>query len=135
MLGVRKIAGVNGSLLTHLYKEEVYQFSTPVIVVLARPWMSYSTDAHAMLHRMLGAVKLSPGHVRVLTRPTLDLKSLTHFTPRRVLIFGSTVDEEIPLYQDTSAVAFRVVRAEDLDALDDQKKKILWAALKQMFGL
>lgn len=122
-------------MLAHLYKEEVYHFSTPVIVVLARPWTSYSAEAHAMLHRMLGAVKLTPGHVRVLTRPELDLGSLAPFSPRRVLIFGSTVDDAIPLYQDTSAAAFRVIRAEDLDALDDQKKKILWAALKQMFGL
>lgn len=130
------MAGLNRSLLTHLYQEEVYHFTHLVTVVLARPWASYSAEEHAMLYRMLGAVHVSPGRVRTLVRPSLNLKSLIPFSPERVLVFGSTIqDSEVPLYQDTSVMDFRVIRAEDLDALDDQKKKILWAALRQMFGL
>ncbi len=71
----------------------------------------------------------------MVSQPSLSQNSLLPFSPARVLIFGSETDEEIALYQQTPAQGFNVIRADDLTQLDDGKKKNLWIALRQMFGV
>lgn len=73
--------------------------------------------------------------VQILVQSSVALKSLQVFSPARVLVFGSAIGEDIPLYNSTAAQGFIVIRADDLNALDDQKKKNLWLALRQMFGI
>ena len=71
----------------------------------------------------------------MVVHPSMDLESLKVFSPSRVLIFGSNLQEDVPLYQATAAQGFIVIRADDLSMLDDQKKKNLWLALRQIFGV
>ena len=121
--------------ISSLYHEELYQFATPVVVVLPRLWSSYSVDEQLLLQKILTSVKLNVNAVQVVSYSSLSLQSLVPMSPGRVLIFGAQTDEEIPLYQQTPAQGFIVIRADDLTQLDDTKKKNLWIALRQMFAV
>jgi flagellar motor switch/type III secretory pathway protein FliN len=118
-----------------LYQEELYQYTNPVVVVLSKPWSSYTPDEQLLLQKILTSVKLSVDAVQVVTRVSLSLKSLASLSPGRVLIFGAHTEEEIVLYQQTPAQGFIVIKADDLTQLDDTKKKNLWNALRQMFAV
>ena len=87
-----------------------------------------------MLNKILTSVKVDINAVQMIVLPSVMLKSLNVYLPERVLIFGSEVNEDIPLYQATAAQGFIAIRADDLSVLDDQKKKNLWIALRQMFA-
>lgn len=118
-----------------LFQEDIYHFSNPVLVVLSKPWEAYVDAEKILLNKILTSVKLDIHAVQMVILPSVDLKSLQVYTPARVLIFGSQVNEDIPLYQATPAQGFIAIRADDLTLLDDQKKKNLWVALRQMFGI
>ena len=126
---------MNASALTHLFQEELYRFSTPVIVVLTRPWDAYTTDDQLLLKKILTSVKVDINAVQMVVRPSLDIRSLSIHAPARVLIFGAEPNESLEMYQPVPAQGFIVIRADDLGALDEQKKKTLWVGLRQMFGV
>lgn len=119
----------------HLFQEELYYFSGRTTVILSKPWDSYTDDEQLLLKKILSSVKVDFNAVQMLTRGSVDLESLRIFSPARVLIFGSdTQKDTVPLYEATPAQGFTVIKSDDLTVLDDQKKKNLWAALRQMFG-
>jgi hypothetical protein len=126
---------VNASAVPHLYQEELYQFRSPLVVVLARAWESYSTDEQQLLKKILTSIKVDMNAVQLITAPALDLNSLHTYGAGKVLVFGSEISESLGKYQQTSAQGFTVIHADDLSALDDQKKKNLWIALRPMFGV
>ena len=126
---------MNPEALTHLFQEELYRFSNPVAVVLPKPWESYVAEEQLLLKKILTSVKTDFNAIGMVVQPSVDLKSLSHFNPERVLVFGCEITDDIPFYQETAAHGFMVVRADDLSLLDDQKKKNLWAALRKMFGM
>ena len=123
------------SALSILYQEELYQYDTPVVVVVSKPWSAYAGEEQLLLHKILTSVKLNMNAVQIVSYNTLSLHSLAPLSPGRVLIFGAHTDEEIPLYQQTPAQGFIVIKADDLTQLDDTKKKNLWIALRQMFAV
>ena len=125
----------DASLFTHLFQEELYSFTTPVLVIIPRPWESYAAEEQILLQKILTSVKVDLNAVQMAVMPSVGRGSLEAFAPAKVLIFGSDTREEIPLYEATAAQGFTVIRADDLTALDDPKKKDLWSALRQMFGL
>ena len=121
--------------LQHLFQEELYKFTTAVTIVLPSAWNTYSKDEQLLLGKILTSVKIDINAVRIVVQPSVDLQSLRIYTPARVLIFGSASGEDLPLYQAVQAQGFMVIRADDLGRLDEQKKKNLWTALRQMFGI
>ena len=121
--------------MPHLYQEDLYHFQSPVVVVLPRQWSDYSSEEHTLLQKILNSVRTDINSVQIVVRTSLQLDSLGTFSPARVLIFGVPADEEIPPYEETTARGFTVIRADDLSALDDHKKKSLWVALRRMFGI
>jgi hypothetical protein len=126
---------VNPVAYDYLFQEELYYFSSRVAIILSKPWETYTDDEQSLLRKILSSVKVDLNAVQMLTRRSVDLESLKIFSPARVLVFGSDIQKDnVPLYQATAAQGFTVIRADDLTALDDQKKKNLWAALRQMFG-
>lgn len=129
------MTGVQPSTLTHLFQEELYFFTNPLVVVLPKPWESYGTTEQTLLQKILTSVKIDMDAVQMVVQPSIELELLKIFSPARVLIFGSGTREDIPLYQSTQAQGFIVIRADDLSQFDDQKKKNLWIALRQMFGV
>jgi hypothetical protein len=122
------------SLATYLYQEELYDIPAGIIVVVSKNWEKYSTEEKELLTKILGSVKIDPASVQILARPALSLQSLKSFNPSVVLIFGSEI-EEIKPYEAVQAQGFSVIKADDLAILDDTRKKNLWLALKQMFGI
>lgn len=124
---------MNHSLLSRLFQEDLYYYTTPVVVVLAKAWDAYEPEEQGLLKKILTSVKIDIDAIHMVSMPSLSLKSLIPFSPVRVLIFGSETDGEIALYQETPAQGFTVIRAEDLTQLDDGSKKNLWTALRQMF--
>ena len=106
-----------------------------MVVVLPKPWQDFGADEQVLLQKILGSVKVDMDATQMVVQSSIDLKALRIYSPSRVLLFGVTPDEDLPLYQTQAAQGFTVIRADDLSALDDQKKKNLWLALRQMFGV
>ena len=126
---------MNALQFSNLYQEDLYQFANPLIVVLPRAWDTYNIEEKMLLCKILGSVKMDLSASQMVVQPALSLNDLNVFTPARVLVFGSDTAEAITFYQATPAQGFIVIRADDLSQLDDQKKKNLWSALRQMFGI
>jgi hypothetical protein len=119
----------------YLYQEELYQIATPVLVVLPRPWHKILDHEKALLVKILGSVRLSMDAVLIQFQPESNVENMKALNPGKVLIFGSKMSNDIPPYQKVNMDAMALVWADDLSDLDDGKKKNLWLALRQMFGL
>jgi hypothetical protein len=126
---------MTGTSLAYMFQEDLYTFATPLLVVLKNPWESYSADEHKLLEKILTSVKVDINSVHMATMASVEFRALEVFAPSRVLIFGSETGQDIPLYQETAAHSLRVIRADDLGNLNEERKKHLWSALRQMFGL
>lgn len=126
---------MTGSPLSYMFQEDLYYFEAPALVVLKRPWESYPSDEQRLLEKILTSVKVDINAVQIVVFPTINLDALNGIAPSRVLVFGSETTQDIPLYQETTAHCFRVIRTDDLSELNDERKKHLWSALRQMFGL
>lgn len=123
------------SVLENLFTEELYKVPSKVVVVVPKPWKEITEDERAVLSKMLVAVKLSMAHVHVVTRTQFTLEDFQAFPPQRVLAFGSSFNASSKLYENLSINGTSVILADALGQLDDAKKKSLWQALRQMFGL
>jgi hypothetical protein len=122
------------SAASPLFQEDLYHFSNPILVILSKPWDMYPSSDKILLNKILTSVKIDMDAAQMVVQPSVDLKSLKVYSPARVLIFGSEINQDVPYYQATPAQGFITIRADDLSLLDDQKKKNLWIALRQMFG-
>ncbi|HYG01085.1 MAG TPA: hypothetical protein VD927_01515 [Chryseosolibacter sp.] len=122
--------------IQELFQEDIYRISTPLLVVLPKPWNHILEEELALLTKILGSVKLSIGSVNIQTFERITPDKLASLRPGKVLIFGSVV-EDVTLnpYEKVVIMDIPVIKADDLSQLDDQKKKSLWIALKQMFNL
>ena len=127
---------MDSQALSQLFPEDLYQYSTPIVVVLAKDWTSYSEEEQMLLKKILGSVKVDINSVQMVAKPLIDLKALQVYRPSKILLFGAnSADDNLPLYQSATAQGFILIRADDLSVLDEQKKKNLWLALRQMFGI
>lgn len=127
---------MNPSAASYLFGEELYRFSSTIVVVLSRDWETYSENERNLLNRMLISVYSNINAVTVLVRPSLDPSELVLFSPAHVLVLGSQLPAGVPLYKEHTAHGFSMVCADDLSVMDDpQKKKELWAVMKPMFGV
>lgn len=126
---------MNASALNQLFHEELYQFATPVIVVLPRGWDSYTVEEQLLLNKILTSVKTDFNSIKMMIGRSIQPESLGIYRPARVLIFGGEPGEPAEKYQQVAARGFMVIWADDLNEMDDQKKKNLWIALRQMFGV
>lgn len=125
---------MSGSLAKYLYQEELYNVPPLVTVVLQRPWDEYTPADRELLEKILVNIRQSTAGVRIITHDHPDLKTLGEEGTANVLVFGSDVDGLEP-YVVSSAQGFSVLRADDLPALDQERKKRLWTGLREMFGV
>jgi hypothetical protein len=123
------------SPLENLYTEELYKTPFRVIVVISRPWAEVSEEDRAVLSKMLVAVKLSLASVQIINMKEFGLNDLGAFSPSKVLAFGASIRSDAKMYEHFTLDGVSVIMAESLEKLDDAKKKSLWLALKQMFGI
>jgi hypothetical protein len=118
-----------------LYQEELYAFSAPVVVVVPTPWSAIAAEHKAVLAKMLVAVRLSIDTVQIVTRQDFTLEELAPLQSVKVLAFGANLKSPAALYQHHALNGTSLIVADSLDQLDDLKKKNLWLALRQMFGI
>ena len=125
----------SAAIVEALYNEELYAFSPPVVVVVSRPWTEISAEHKSVLAKMLLAVKLSLETVQIITRQEFTLEELGPFQSGKVLAFGANLKIPAALYQHISQNGTSLIVSDSLEQLDDVKKKNLWLALRQMFGV
>lgn len=121
--------------LESIYQEDLYVLPAKVIIIIDKAWEEITADERVLLAKILGSVKLSLSAVQIIVGKKFELSSLQAFGPDRVIAFGATLKDQAMPYEVLSVDRTMVLQADALDALDDQKKKSLWNALKQMFGL
>ena len=125
---------MSASPLTHLFGEEIYNIPQRVVIMVRQPWESYSAEEKTLLAKILGSVKIDLAAVRIVTSEKINQAQLTELGAQKVLIFGSETPDIKP-YENQQAQGFSVIKADDLSGLDDAKKKSLWLALRNMFGI
>jgi len=123
------------SLQTVTYQEELYKIHPKVLVVIPRSWAEISEEEKALLNKILGSVKQSLARVDIVTLKTFSPEELSAYGASRIISFGSTLNTSTKLYEHLTIDQSQVIVAEDFPLLDDAKKKSLWLALKQMFGI
>lgn len=123
------------SAAAHLFQEDLYQLPQSVVVILARPWQKISDEEKALLAKILGAVRVNIESVNIISQESVSIEALSVLNPGKVLVFGSSLQESIKPYENVLINGIAVLRADDFPALDDARKKTLWLALKQMFGV
>jgi hypothetical protein len=123
------------SELETIFQEDIYSIPAPLLIVLAKPWKELSEAELDTLSKMLKAVKLSLASVQIIVRTEFDKNDLSVFSPTRVLAFGASLTTPFKYYENINSENTSIIISESLDQLDDQKKKSLWIALKDMFSL
>jgi hypothetical protein len=123
------------SPLSYLYQEDLYTVPASVIVVVPRPWHNILDSEKALLAKILGSVRVSIESVTIVYQESVSMQSLKVLKAQKILVFGSSVSGGINSYEHVKLDGVSVIRADDFSALDDGKKKSLWLALKQMFGV
>jgi hypothetical protein len=123
------------SELETIFQEDIYSIPAPLLIVLAKPWEELSEAELDTLSKMLKAVKLSLASVQIIVRTEFDKNDLSVFSPTRVLAFGASLTTPFKYYENINSENTSIIISESLDQLDDQKKKSLWIALKDMFSL
>lgn len=119
----------------NLYQEELYALSPKVLIVLSTDWVNVLEADQLLLGKILGSVKRSLASVQIINRKELDVSDIFTFNPSHIIAFGSKVKGLSRTYELLSIQEIPIILADDLQKLDDAKKKSLWGALKQMFKL
>ena len=123
------------SVLESLYNEDLYQTSSQLIFVIPQSWEELAETDRATLSKMVGALKLTMGAVQIITRKTFSVEALKAFEPKKIVALGSTFETASKSYENFTHEGVSIIIADALPSLDDTKKKNLWLALKQMFGI
>ncbi|AYB34041.1 hypothetical protein [Chryseolinea soli] len=123
------------SALESLYQEELYSLPSPVLFILNQPWETIADPDKTVLTKMIGALRLSLASVRIITRSEFTLADIAAYAPTKVIALGATFKASSELYKCLSLEGVSVVAGDALPVLDDVKKKNLWLALRQMFGV
>ena len=122
-------------IIEHLYQEELYHITSKILVVVNRPWHEILDTDKALLAKILGSVRVNIDAIGIVERSEIDIEALASLSPEKILVFGSSVKGSIKDYEHTSVQGVSVIRADELSKLDDARKKSLWLALRQMFGV
>lgn len=119
----------------YLFQEEVYRLPATTIVIVSSDWNSMPDDEKALMAKILSSVRVNLASVTILAQSSTSIEKLKTHNPSRILIFGSNVQPEVKPYECVQSNGFSVIRADALSKLDDARKKSLWLALRQMFGV
>ena len=123
------------SVFESLYQEEIYLVRPRTLVLLDKPWNDISDEERTLLTKILGSVKLSLSSVQVLHRESADVNDLSALNTERVIAFGTRLSPVHKQYEYVPVDGYHVIVSDSLSALDDARKKNLWLALRQMFGI
>jgi hypothetical protein len=119
--------------LENLYQEELYNIRGKVLVLIRKPWADIQEDERTLLGKILSSVKLSLSSVQVINRAEFDAVDFTAYRPACIIAFGSTLKNSNQTYEKIVRNDVAIVVADELDQLDDIRKRNLWLTLKQLF--
>lgn len=122
-------------MFENLYQEELYAIPSRTLIIIDKPWELVRDDERNLLAKILGSVKLSLSAVQIVHRGDLDASDLAVYNPTRIISFGVKVSPVQKEYEYVPVDGHHILVADSLGALDDARKKNLWLALRQMFGL
>lgn len=120
-------------LVEQTFQEELVVIRGNTLVLLPQDWSTYKPEEQELLIKILNSVKLRFEGIQLLVKTEADLESLKIFNPVSVLSFGVHLKQANTLYTSIHWEGIRVVLADNLPTLDDQKKKQLWGVLKTTF--
>ena|GEM_PF-742887 len=122
--------------IEQLYQEELYNLGPKVLIIIPMQWDTLPESDQVLLSKILAFIKRSLSSVQVLASTEVDTDDLLVYRPSRIIAFGSLIKASgkiIRSYQPYENDPVVVLQADSLDQLDDQKKKVLRNALKEMF--
>jgi hypothetical protein len=123
------------SVFENLYQEELYSIPPRTMILLNKSWDVVSEEEKNLLSKILGSVKLNAATVQIMTATDTSVTDLLNLNPSKVISFGVKVSPIQKMYENVPLDGISIIVSEPLQALDDQKKKSLWVALRQMFGI
>ena len=115
------------------FEEELYAIRGNAIVLIPQDWSTYKPEEQELLIKILNSVKLRFEGIQLLVKTEVDLETLRIFNPVSVLSFGVKLKQVATPYSAVTWEGIPVVIADNLNTLDDQKKKQLWGVLKTTF--
>ncbi len=121
------------SILESLYQEELYRVPGKVIVIISRPWEEITSGDRILLSKILGSVRLSLASVQIKVCKEFSVTDFRPLTPTHIIVFGAVLKNVSNKYEHLSIQDISVVIADELNELDDLKKRSLWLTLKQIF--
>jgi hypothetical protein len=123
------------SVFANLYQEDLYAIPARTLILIDRPWAEISEDQRVLLNKILGSVKLSIATVQILYRGNLSVNDLLPLNPGKVISFGVELMPVQKKYEYVPVDGLHIIISDGLSSLDDVRKKNLWLALRQMFGI
>lgn len=107
--------------------KEVTDKSYPLTVISAQ----LNEEEEKLLSAILKAVNVNLSDIALLEKENDRIQS------KKVLIFGNTYFEQLPLYKVSSHDEKRFLKSDDLAAVssDVEKKRKLWTSLQEMFSV
>lgn len=121
------------SYLEELYQEELFNLPPQTVVVIPTGWADLTEADKSLLSKILSAIRVGLPGVRIVAEPTVSRKRLLQFGARQVLIFGSAFQPDAEPYRIHEVEGIKLILTGKLQSLDEPRKKLLWAALKEMF--
>lgn len=115
-----------------IYGEELYQLPARVIVLIPTPWNETSDEEKTLLAKILSAARLSLQGVQILEYKNVAIDTLKVFNPPVIISFGADITPATELYQPKNIDGITIIRSDQLNSLNDVKKKELWVALKTL---
>jgi hypothetical protein len=119
----------------NLYQEELYSIPPKVLVILSDPWEKLTEGEQTTLTKMITALRLNIASIQIITLQSFSPADLAAYAPVKVIALGASLHASSRLYEHFSQQGISFVVADALPRLDDLKKKNLWLALRQMFGI
>ncbi|HTF21545.1 MAG TPA: hypothetical protein VK658_25880 [Chryseolinea sp.] len=126
---------MEATLVKHTFGAELYHLPPRVLVVIPTAWDTVSDSEQQLLARILGSVKLSLAAVQIVCGSAFSVEDSSVYQSKAILSFGVPVAGVTRPYEVVVIDDVSVIVADVMDALDDARKKNLWAALKQVFKL
>jgi hypothetical protein len=123
------------SVFEDLYQEELYIIAPSTLMLVDKAWCDITDEEKVLLNKILGSVKLSLATVIVQHRQDASVNDLLPFNIQRLISFGVTVSPVQKQYEYVPLDGLQIIVADGLSELDDSRKKNLWLALRQMFGI
>ncbi|MEJ7646908.1 MAG: DNA polymerase III subunit psi [Chryseolinea sp.] len=120
--------------LENTFAEDLYNIPPKVLVIISIPWNKVKDEDRELLSRILGAVKLSLAGVQIVVLKKFTMADVSIFSPRFIIAFGISLEPAGEIYEVYENEGITMLQSENLDHLDDSRKKKLWKALKQMFN-